>query len=346
MVRIAITSTPRSGNTWLRHILCAAYDAVGITAHSPSDVDWAHLPDDCILQIHWHPTESFRELLEHYAFRVVVVVRHPLDVLISILQFALYNSTARWLEGEAGNEASILGAMPRSDAFLSYCQGPRASVLLGLSKEWWLIPACLRIRYEDLVEDTSRAVTGLTAVLAGTLKRPLHDVIAGASLEKLRASTRRHHHFWQGKVDGWRRFFTAREATLLREIHHSLCTELAYDCAADPDLSGQEADENWIRLAWSRLADKIQNVRILEDIVPKLEAKLSAALEESRNLCERLETVERAAREAGALDPDCLGLARKIQAFTTRNPRMSNQLRQVARLGRWLGLPRLLSAEA
>src|SRR5262249_21721995 len=148
-------------NTWLRHILSDGYELVGILAHSPIDVDWARLPADCILQIHWHQTESFVERLKHYGFRIIVLARHPFDVLISILQFALYSSTARWLEGEGGNESGILGAMPRSDAFLNYCQGPRASVLLNLTREWWSFPGCIRARYEDLVENASIVIARL-----------------------------------------------------------------------------------------------------------------------------------------------------------------------------------------
>jgi hypothetical protein len=341
-VRIAIISTPRSGNTWLRHILSTGYDLIGIMAHSPIDVDWAHLPEHCVLQIHWHRTDSFVDRLEHYGFRVIALARHPFDVLISILQFSLYNSTARWLEGEAGNEAGILGAMPRSNAFLRYCKGPRATALLNLTGEWWSSPGCIRARYEDLVDDAPAAVTRLAETLGRALKWPLDKVIEKTSLHTLRQHTRGDHHFWLGKVGIWRCLLTATEADLLQQEHGDLCAGLGYSCTAESGLSAEEADDYWIRLAWTSLADRIQNARIQQDIVFKLEEMLTAQQKQNQQIRERLQTLEKAAEEArAAYDPEDLQLARRLHELAARYPRLSQQARQAARLGRWLRFPRI-----
>src|SRR5262245_44560627 len=84
-LRIVVISTPRSGNTWLRHLLAKIYGSQELAVHNPADVDWAAIPVDCILQIHWRPTPEFLSLLERHGFRVVVLARHPFDVLLSIL---------------------------------------------------------------------------------------------------------------------------------------------------------------------------------------------------------------------------------------------------------------------
>lgn len=48
-LRIAIVSTPRSGNTWLRLMLGRFYDAAQIAVFEPSDINWAALPqNNCI----------------------------------------------------------------------------------------------------------------------------------------------------------------------------------------------------------------------------------------------------------------------------------------------------------
>jgi hypothetical protein len=103
-MRLAVIGTPRSGNTWLRHLLSSAYDIPERPIHSPHDLPWNELPPSCVLQLHWHPVESFLKRLEDQGFRVIVLSRHPLDVLISILHFSLHDKTAGWLEGEHGNE--------------------------------------------------------------------------------------------------------------------------------------------------------------------------------------------------------------------------------------------------
>src|SRR5262249_12969174 len=70
--RVAIVSTPRSGNTWLRHLLSIAYEIPTIAVHNPNNVDWAALPRDCIVQMHWHPISSFLARLIQHQFRIVV----------------------------------------------------------------------------------------------------------------------------------------------------------------------------------------------------------------------------------------------------------------------------------
>ena len=153
VLRVAIISTPRSGNTWLRHLLSRLYQAATIPFHSPIEIEWNKLPADCILQLHWHPEPSFLAHLESGGFRVVVLARHPLDVLISILHFALTDQTLRWLEGEGGNERPIFGAMPRSTAFTDYATGPRAKALLAISHEWYVdsrLPYTLLMRILSL----------------------------------------------------------------------------------------------------------------------------------------------------------------------------------------------------
>src|SRR6516225_8542331 len=64
--RAVIVSTPRGGNTWLRHLLSVAYEIPTIAVHNPRDLDWSTLPRDCILQMHWHPIPSFLARLEQH----------------------------------------------------------------------------------------------------------------------------------------------------------------------------------------------------------------------------------------------------------------------------------------
>ncbi|HMC88902.1 MAG TPA: hypothetical protein VKI17_05110, partial [Gemmataceae bacterium] len=156
--RIAIASTPRTGNTWVRHLLAKLYGTSYLAVHSPGDLDWATLPEGVVLQMHWPPTPAFVALLERHGFQTVTLARHPLDTLISILHFAMHDaSTACWLQSDQGNEDGIFAAMPCSRAFLDYATSPRAAVLLAVSRDWWLQPGCQRLRYEAMIQDPCRA---------------------------------------------------------------------------------------------------------------------------------------------------------------------------------------------
>src|SRR4051812_30505375 len=114
-LRIAVVSTPRAGNTWVRLLLGTAYQIPHLARHALADADWAALPPEVVLQIHWRPEPAFVAKLAEQGFRVVTVARHPLDVLISILHFCIYESESeQWLAGAGGSEAEVFAAMPRS----------------------------------------------------------------------------------------------------------------------------------------------------------------------------------------------------------------------------------------
>ena len=179
-LRIAIVSTPRSGNTWLWHLLTAVYDMPGIAAHTPLEVEWDRLPERVVLQMHWKRHPAFEAKLLKYGFRVVVMVRHPLDVLISILHFSLHDrATARWLDGEEGNERPIFGAMPRSCAFREYVLGKRAAALLSVTPQWWKAPGPRPARPAAREPQGNGGSAGWHgAVASGVTGRPGHEPFA------------------------------------------------------------------------------------------------------------------------------------------------------------------------
>jgi len=264
-LRIALISTPRCGNNWLRHLLAGLYRLPSLPVHTTCDLDWANLPRECVLAIHWHPTASFLERLSEHGFQNVVLARHPLDVLISILHFALHYSssqaTQRWLEGEEGNERCIFAAMPRSTAFLDYATSRRAAALLSVSHEWWHLPGCAQVRYEDLLKDTEGTLQRLTEALGAPGRAPFSEVVAGTSMPRLRQSTGAKYHFWQGQSGLWRDLLSTREATLIASAHLPILADLGYVVEPDPTLDGAQADANWINLIWEELAESLFALR-------------------------------------------------------------------------------------
>ena len=105
-LRLAVISTPRSGNSWLRHMLAQTFELDQIIVHLPDEIPWDNLPARAIVQLHWPADDAaFAARLAEHGFRVVVSARHPLDVLISILAFCQHDdSTLRWLGGAAQDE--------------------------------------------------------------------------------------------------------------------------------------------------------------------------------------------------------------------------------------------------
>ena len=242
-MRVAVVSSPRSGNMWLRRLLVAAYGLEERSAHTPDEVDWDGLPERCVLQLHWHRTADFRRRLRGGGFRVVVLARHPLDVLLSILHFAPHEpATARWLDGEGGDESTLAAADPASPAFLSYAVGPRAKALLSITPEWWS-HSDARVRYEALVD---HPVEELGRICDDLGVRPVVEparAVDVASFERLRAEAT-NQHFWQGRPGLWKE---------LVPTHVALEIAAAYPEMAELDYR-VGVDDRTARARWNALA--------------------------------------------------------------------------------------------
>jgi SAM-dependent methyltransferase len=269
----------------MRHLLMKVYHAEGFAVHNPADLDWDNLPERAVFQLHWHRTPWLLGQLREHRFRILVLSRHPLDVLISILHFCLRDSTARWLEGENGSERGIYGAMPTSTAFLDYATGLRASALLSVTPEWRAAPETLLVRYEDLVQNAAPNVEQLTDELSWPMRTTVAEAVAETSIPKLRAATNNDNHFWIGRPGLWRKFLPAARATCILRAHAETFRILDYACDADPALDDRAADANWIDAVWAGLARAWQSMRDQKKELEAARAELAVLREHNVSHC-------------------------------------------------------------
>ncbi len=199
-IRVSVISSPRSGNTWLRRVLASAFNLVEAAYHTPEEIPWSELPPACALQIHWLYDSEFEQKLRSEGFSILVLCRHPFDILLSILQFARHEpQTARWLDGLDGDESSILGCSPCDQAFLEYCLSQRAQGLLSVSYQWWQMRNICRVRYEDLVAQPERVLKGISNFLDCAISLDkTKAALASNSFSALQA-TSVNNHFWKGQ---------------------------------------------------------------------------------------------------------------------------------------------------
>lgn len=254
-VRIAVVSTPRSGNTWLRLMLNHAYrfdqhDNGELHLYNPYETPWSDLPDRCVMMTHWHRVEPLVSFLKEHRFTVVTLARHPLDVLLSILQYSPCEGSLRWLEGMNGDERPIFHTTPQSETFLHYATSPRAQALLDVSAQWWTARGCHRIRYEDLVAEPTRTLSQLGRRFGAPPSVSFRESVEAHKLERLQTTeNQRAHiparHFWQGKPGLWRSLFSADSAHRIAEAHTKVFSTLGYTCNPDPAMDASEATRNW-----------------------------------------------------------------------------------------------------
>lgn len=247
-LRIAVVSTPRSGNTWLRLLLQSIHGLAPFPVHSEDDLAWAELPPRCLVQLHHHRTPTFERLLADHGFRPLVLARHPLDVLISILHFAAHDSnTHRWLEGDGGNETPILTAFPHSPAFLEYATSPRAERLLSVSRQWWGADGVHCLRYEDLVRDPAAELARLGAAVGESAPaETIRQALSANTMESLRP-TAPNRHFWRGRPGHWKTLLPAANARRIAAAHQANFDAFGYVCDPDPSLTDDQAYANWLK---------------------------------------------------------------------------------------------------
>ncbi|UQZ91363.1 hypothetical protein C4J81_18875 (plasmid) [Deltaproteobacteria bacterium Smac51] len=240
--RIIIISTPRSGNNWVRRVLRDAFELRDTSTHNIFDLP-THLPEDLILQIHWYREPTLQALIKDQEFKPIVIARHPLDILISVLHFARHDrSPARWLEGNAEIPADLGSATPASKTFLDFALGWGAENLLCVTYQWWHEPSAIKLRYEDLAADPIASFQSLGEQLG---RRPVLDWAEALSKNSLKKfQSLRNKHGWQGRPGLWRELLTPKAASLIYQRHKRVFDVLGYDIPAY-ELTEYEAERNW-----------------------------------------------------------------------------------------------------
>lgn len=260
-MRLLIVSTPRSGNTWFRHLLCGALDVPELAVHRPGDVNWAALPHSCVIQMHWRARPDVLKICREFGIRPIVIVRHPLDVLISVLHFCTFEPETRsWLDGEGGGEGAIQGKDPADPAFAAYALSPRAAALLAASMEW-MERGVPFVRFENLVARTQPELERFLHRLRAAPVRPLAKVIEEHTLEKSRRAFN-NQHSWQGRPGIWRHLVGRDLAWRIQQAHAPVFESQGYHVDDACDRTPEEIRAYWraVRVApprWSRTAEPL-----------------------------------------------------------------------------------------
>ncbi len=165
-----LTSTPRSGNTFLRQLIVG----LGLTEyalHHLSDQHWAGATEPFVVQHHVGPTLEALDFADQYSATIIALVRHPIDVLCSIRVFAQRTPACRyWLNGESGLGDVDLAS---DTGFAAWATSEAASQLLAISTDWSRLGRAQIFRYEDLAADPAESLDRLQQLLV--VGSPVHD---------------------------------------------------------------------------------------------------------------------------------------------------------------------------
>ncbi len=332
-LRLAVIGTPRSGNTWVSTLLAQLFGLDRFAANRPEELDWDRLPGRSVVQLHWQPDSELIDVLRRHDVTVVTPARHPLDVLISGLNYAFYtHQEGHCPGGGACLECPIVGRWPRSPEHLAYACGPSGCLLFSYSAAWWARPDTVRVRYEDLVAEPITALERLVATIGEPARVSFHEALRATGISVLKPQRESWQaHYWQGQAGLWRRLLPAPEAQAIAAAHAETFAALGYACDADPDLDGPQADLNWVAL---QLDSTRENLGI---VVAKHRqaARELAHVEGQRNgLLEQLTQAHAELARLAPLTeigPRAMGLARGLTRLARRHPTLAAAGRRLIR---------------
>jgi hypothetical protein len=223
-LRVAVIGTPRCGNTWVRSVLGDILKLEQLAVHNYTELE--SIPDRAIVQLHWYREPHFQRFLRDYGFKTLVLSRHPLDVLVSILNFIRYEpATARWLEGNAEIPPSLVGQPPTSTEFLQYATSWGAENVLCISYQWWHDPDAIKVRYEELVKRPQETLLSLARMFDPNAQDQ-NGAISRFSLPFFRNLPNKHG--WQGRPGLWRELIVYFDARCIYKRHKRVFDVMDY----------------------------------------------------------------------------------------------------------------------
>jgi len=223
-LRIALISTPRCGNTWVRLVLADILKLEPVAVHNYAELE--SIPERAIVQLHWYREPNFQRFLREFGFKTLVLARHPLDVLVSILNFICHEPlTARWLEGNAEIPPSLVGQPPTSREFLQYATSWGAENVLGISYQWWHDAEAVKVRYEELVQRPHQTLLSL-ARMFDPAALDESEAIGRFSLPYFRSVPNKHG--WQGRPGLWRELIVYFDARSIYKRHKPVFDTMDY----------------------------------------------------------------------------------------------------------------------
>lgn len=224
-MRVAIVSSPRSGNSWIRSTLAGVLGWSDIPVHDVRDSP-PQLPEDCVLQIHWRREPAFQAWLAEHRIQVLTIARHPLDVLLSAVRFGRHEpEVARWLNGATDLPITLGEAGSASPEFLRYCLSQGAAHLLSVTPDWWDQPDVMQLRYETVVADPRRELGPIIKTLGGD------PANLGVWLERKNLASFQilpNRHGWRGIPDHWTELIPSLDAAKIYNRHRDVFKRLGY----------------------------------------------------------------------------------------------------------------------
>lgn len=240
-VTVEISSYPKSGNTWVRHLIGAFLSRLGYSGSVPLDL---HQNKDRIEQRPWMEIGGrlYSFYKSHVPFdkrmspdEIIYVYRHPLDVLLSTLNHLALRGHAWAFRGGVIRSVDELHRTGDLDFYFDdFAKNLGAGFWRGMlgdlsnlqrHTEYAQERGVISVRYEDLFASREKAFGEVITHLLGELPIPLEGVFDSA--DAATKGTGRAF-FWKAKAETRKDYFSREQIEFFEGIHSNWLGRLGY----------------------------------------------------------------------------------------------------------------------
>ena len=233
-MRIAIISSPRCGNTFLRLCLSKLLNLETNAFHNPEDFP-KKFPEKFIFQLHWGLEEDLKNFLFDENFKIITLTRNPLDIFISILRFIKYEKEVeKWLNGNLQLKQAIFKNYEPNDLqFINWCSSEYAKKILDVSLKWSNLNKIHSIKYENLVLNLEKELNGIYKFL--NIKhinyKEAVNIFKKFDINYFKSLPNKHG--WKGKINNWQTYFNIKNAQTIYDYHSTFFNFFKYELELD-----------------------------------------------------------------------------------------------------------------
>jgi len=187
-LKILVVGTPKTGNTWLKHLLGVVYELPIVEVdrrHDPAEL--ARFGPRWIGQQHFDPSPALLDWGEREQVVFVAPVRHPGDVLVSLRH---YMTNRRVAPTDNPLEPGIMLHDPSGEygAHTRIFLRNGFPLLLHLSITWLRGGWAHSVRYEDLWQFPLATLGDLTDAILPVSGRTLQHAVCACEVDLMRAT--------------------------------------------------------------------------------------------------------------------------------------------------------------
>jgi Sulfotransferase domain len=243
-MRIALLGSPRCGNNWVRRVMSDTLGYPHFAAHSIEEFP-QDLPSNCILNIHALNGPTERIFFEKHSCKLIVLARHPLDVFVSVLQFARNEPAVhRWLGGSCEIPRDNVATLcPDDTQFVEWMTGNGARNLLSVSLSWWQDKQLtIRLRYEDLVSHPHEMFNSVFNSLNAECNGSLEEALAKYTVSYFAQFK---NHGWLGRPQNYVKFITKANCHRVHAAQSEYFLTMGYNVQNGNGLTHEMAREQY-----------------------------------------------------------------------------------------------------